>query len=59
MTTTTPGCPATAFLVEGVANCARAVAGVTDVDVRLTYDPPWTPTLLSQDARVRLNNQKH
>ena len=59
MTTTTPGCPATAFLVEGVGNCARAVPGVTDADVRLTYDPPWTPALLSQEGRARLQNPEN
>jgi metal-sulfur cluster biosynthetic enzyme len=54
MTTTTPGCPATTFLVDGVAACVRALPGVTDADVTLTYDPPWTPARMSEDARARL-----
>lgn len=43
MTTTTPGCPAAAFLTEAVSTCAAGVDGVRNVTVTLTYDPPWTP----------------
>jgi metal-sulfur cluster biosynthetic enzyme len=56
MTTTTPGCPATAVLRGGVRDCARAVPGVADADVLLTYDPPWTPARMSEEARTRLRN---
>jgi metal-sulfur cluster biosynthetic enzyme len=54
MTTTTPGCPAAAFLVDGVRECARAVAGVSSAHVLLTYEPPWTPALMSAAVRARL-----
>ncbi|MFB9947938.1 metal-sulfur cluster assembly factor [Rhizobium puerariae] len=47
MTTTTRGCPASAFLTEAVRACAASVPGVTGVDVELTYDPPWTPSMMS------------
>jgi len=43
MTTTTRGCPAAAFLTDAVRDCAAGVEGARDVDVTLTYDPPWTP----------------
>ncbi|MDR6756318.1 metal-sulfur cluster biosynthetic enzyme [Mycoplana sp. BE70] len=43
MTTTTPGCPAAAFLQEAVRTCAAGVDGVRDVAVTLTYDPRWSP----------------
>jgi metal-sulfur cluster biosynthetic enzyme len=43
MTTTTRGCPATGFLVDAVRSCVEAIEGVGNVDVLLTYDPPWTP----------------
>lgn len=43
MTTTTPGCPATSFLVEAVRNCVADIEGIGTVEVNLTYDPPWTP----------------
>jgi metal-sulfur cluster biosynthetic enzyme len=54
MTTTTRGCPATEFLREGVATCARAVVGVTAADVVLTYEPLWTPDRMSAKAQSRL-----
>lgn len=43
MTTTTPGCPAAAFLQEAVRTCAAGVDGVRDVAVTLTYEPRWSP----------------
>ena len=51
MTTTTRGCPATAFLKQGVYESASTVPGVASVDVTLTYDPPWTPQMMSDDAK--------
>ncbi|HEY8335489.1 MAG TPA: metal-sulfur cluster assembly factor [Tardiphaga sp.] len=54
MTTTTPGCPATGFLKDGVATSALGVAGVQAVDVTLSYDPPWTPALMSPEAKAEL-----
>ncbi|NRP72706.1 Iron-sulfur cluster carrier protein [Ensifer psoraleae] len=43
MTTTVKGCPATGFLKEAVQNCVWYVPGVEYAEVRLTYEPPWTP----------------
>ena len=42
MTTTTRGCPATSYLTDGACDAASAVPAVEFVDVKLTYDPPWT-----------------
>lgn len=41
MTTTTRFCPATGFIRGAVEACVRAVPGVGEVEVELTYDPPW------------------
>lgn len=43
MTTTSKGCPATGYLKEAVQNCVWYVPGVEYAEVRLTYEPPWTP----------------
>ncbi len=51
MTTTTAGCPASAFLKDGAHESARGVPGVTAVDVDLTYEPRWTPDMMSADAK--------
>lgn len=53
MTTTTKGCPATAFLREAVEACVRAVDGVSGVEIDLTYDPPWSPDLMASAAAIR------
>lgn len=47
MTTTTRGCPAVAFLRDGVEHAACAVPGVLAADVALTYEPPWSPDMMS------------
>ena len=54
MTTTTRGCPATNYLMEGASNCAIAVDGVEEVAVELTYDPPWNPGMASRAAKQHL-----
>ena len=45
MTTTTRGCPATQYLLDAVRERALDT-GVPDVEVRLTYDPPWSPEMM-------------
>jgi len=51
MTTTTRGCPATNYLRDGAGEAAQSVTGVHWADVQLTYDPPWTPDMMSQAAK--------
>ncbi len=43
MTTTTRFCPASDFLREAVEVCVASLPGVTETEVQLTYEPPWTP----------------
>ena len=54
MTATTPGCPAAGFLKAGVASSARQVPGIRSVEVDMTFDPPWTPSMIAPDARASL-----
>ena len=54
MTTTTRGCPATDYLRDGAGRAAQAVDGVHSADVRLTYDPPWAPDMMSPVAKEYL-----
>jgi len=53
MTTTTRGCPATAYLTDAVQAAAWGVGGIAYADVRLTYAPPWTPEKMSVAAKQR------
>lgn len=53
MTTTTRGCPATSYLMEGARDAAASVPGVEAVEVTLSYDPPWSPAMMSPEAKER------
>ena len=55
MTLTAPGCPVAGDMPGWIENAARTVEGVTDVVVRLTFDPPWDPSRMSDEARLSLN----
>jgi metal-sulfur cluster biosynthetic enzyme len=54
MTMTTPACPYGPQLLEEVREVVGELQGVSDVDVRLTLNPPWTPDRMSDDARDEL-----
>lgn len=54
MTTTTRGCPATNYLKDGARDAVWTVPGVEFVDVVLTYDPPWVPQMMTEDAQRHL-----
>lgn len=55
MTLTAPGCPVAGDMPGWIENAARTVDGVEDVEVRLTFDPPWDPSRMSDEARLALN----
>ena len=54
MTTTTRGCPATSYLKDGARDAASSVPGIEFADVTLTYDPPWTPHMMTSGAKEHL-----
>jgi metal-sulfur cluster biosynthetic enzyme len=54
MTTTTPGCPATSYLKRGAGEAAGDLPGIEFVDVKLTYEPRWTPEMMSPAAKAHL-----
>jgi metal-sulfur cluster biosynthetic enzyme len=51
---TSIGCPAGPMIQEGIHEAASAVPGVGEVAVELTWDPPWTPERMSDDAKFIL-----
>ena len=54
MTMTSPACPASDYIVDEAAAAIRAVAPEgTDVEVRLVWEPPWTPERMSAEAQQR------
>ena len=55
MTLTAPGCPVAGEMPEWVREACEVVAGVRRVEVEMTFDPPWTPDRMSDEARLELN----
>ncbi len=51
---TSMGCPAGPMIQEGIHDAVAALPGVDQVEVELTFDPPWTPDLMSDDAKFIL-----
>ncbi len=54
MTLTSPNCPAAEMLPSEVESKARAVEGVTSVDLQIVWDPPWSPDMMSEAAKLDL-----
>ncbi|MFQ0812982.1 FeS assembly SUF system protein [Brucella anthropi] len=52
MTLTAPGCPVAGEMPGWVENAVSAVEGVSLVEVTMTFDPPWTPDRMSEEAQV-------
>ena len=51
---TSMGCPAGPIIQEDIQNVASSMPGVEEVEVELTWDPPWTPDKMSDDAKFIL-----
>ena len=54
MTLTAPGCPVAGEMPVWVQEACEAVEGVRRVEVDMTFDPPWTPDRMSDEARLEL-----
>jgi FeS assembly SUF system protein len=55
MTLTAPGCPVAGEMPNMVRDALLTVAGVGEVTVNMTFDPPWTPDRMSEEAKLELN----
>lgn len=54
MTLTSPNCPAAASLPAEVETKVASVPGVTDVELDLTFEPPWDQDMMSEEAQFEL-----
>lgn len=54
MTLTALGCPMAGEVMTDVRDKLMGLPGVEDAGVELTYDPPWSPERMSEDARWEL-----
>jgi FeS assembly SUF system protein len=55
MTLTAPGCPVAGEMPGMVKDAVKTVKGVGEVKVNMTFDPPWTPERMSEEAKLELN----
>jgi FeS assembly SUF system protein len=54
MTLTTPGCPVAQDFPQQVAQVIKQVPGVTDCEVEIVWEPPWTAERIAVEDRLRL-----
>ena len=54
MTLTSPGCPVAGELPVWVAEAIEKIDGTGEIEVGLIWDPPWSPDLMSEDAKLAL-----
>jgi metal-sulfur cluster biosynthetic enzyme len=54
MTLTTPYCPVAGIFEQLVEDAVLEIEEVRGVSVKLTFDPPWMPELMSEEVKVKL-----
>src|SRR5680860_241814 len=52
MTLTAPGCPVAGEMPGWVQDAIASVEGVMDVNIKMVFDPPWTPDRMSEEAQI-------
>ena len=54
MTLTSPNCPAAESIPSDVKNRVEMIKEINDVEVEITFDPPYTTDLMSEEAKLEL-----
>ena len=54
MTLTAPACPAAGDIIHDVQQKVEAIESVSDCHVQLTFDPPWTKEMMTEEAKLEL-----
>ena len=54
MTLTSPNCPVAETLPVEVEEKVKSIDAIKEVEVEITFDPPWTQDLLSEEAKLEL-----
>ena len=52
MTLTTPGCPMHESISQGAQTAVLSLDGVTDAEVAVVWDPPWHPSMMTEQGRI-------
>lgn len=54
MTLTTPGCGMAMYMVQNVKDSVESLPGVKKANIEITFDPRWTPEMMTDEARIKL-----
>ena len=54
MTLTAPNCPAADFLVEDARIKLESIEGISNVDIRIVFEPEWNKDMMSEEAKLDL-----
>jgi len=54
MSLTTPGCTMGQHMADDIKNKVKALEEINNIEVNVTFDPPWTPEMMTDYAREKL-----
>jgi len=54
MTLTAPGCPVAGEMLKRVEKASLQAPGAKGVKMKLVFDPPWNPSVMSDEAKLEL-----
>ena len=54
MSLTTPGCTMGQHMSDDIKNKVKALEKINNIEVTVTFDPPWTPEMMTNYAREKL-----
>lgn len=52
MTLTTPGCPMHESISQGAQIALLGLAGVNEAEIEIVWDPPWHPSMMTEQGRI-------
>ena len=58
MTLTTPGCTMGQYMSDDIKSKVESIEGINNATVEVTFDPPWEPDMMTDEARVKLGFSK-
>lgn len=54
MSLTTPGCSMGEYMVEDIKSKIATLEHMTNVNVEITFDPPWSPEMMTEEGKQKL-----
>ena len=54
MSLTTPGCTMGQYMMDDMKMKLATIKNIVDVEIELTFDPPWNPEMMTEEGKVKL-----